>query len=306
MNVLVTGGAGYKGVCLIEKLLEAGHKVTCLDNFMYGYTSVLGFAANPLFSVNKMDIRNVGEKDTCGYDIIYHLAGISGYPACEANPHSAQTINVDSTRRLVDTLSAQQLLVYASTTSMYAQGREGLDENAVINAHSLYGKTKYEAEKLCMERDSSISFRFATIFGVSRKMRTDLMLNDFVYKAVTERSIVLFDSKSIRTFLHIQDAIAAYLMVLEKHDAMRGNIFNVGSDSMNYSKMQIAQTIKEMLPDVEIVDSSLADPDRRDFIINYAKLNALGFEAQYTLQRGIEELVRLYSWFRHYNPFQII
>lgn len=298
-NVLITGGAGYKGVILAEALLQAGCKVTIMDNFVYGYESVLGFASDNNCAIVKQDIRNIEEKDVKAFDIIYHLAAISGYPACEANPHSAQMINVVSTEKLVKLLSDDQILVYASTTSMY--GKSGLeqDENSIPTPESLYGITKLEAESLCMQRRNSIAFRFATLFGASRKMRCDLLLNDFVYSAVYDRTIVLFDSHSVRSFLHVRDAIQAYLMVLQLHENMVGQIYNVGSNSMNFSKLEIAKIIQKYLHN-EIIETQLADPDRRDFVINFDKIKALAFNPAISLEDGIHELLRLYNW---YQPF---
>jgi len=305
-NILVTGGAGYKGTVLVDALLEKGYSVTIYDNFMYGYTPVLGFAGNKNFHVIKKDIRNIEKSDLKNSDMIYHLAAISGYPACEANPHSAQTINVASTARLVDLLSKSQMLVYASTTSMY--GRDGIqqDETSIPSPTSLYGRTKHEAENICMQHQNCVSLRFATVFGPSRKMRTDLLLNDFIYKAVTEKSIILFDAKSVRTFIHIRDAIKAYLIVPENLEKMTGNIYNVGSNTLNYSKEEIAHIIKKQLPETVIINSTLADPDRRDFIINFDKIAGLGYKTEISLELGVEELIQLYSWFRHYSPFSTI
>jgi nucleoside-diphosphate-sugar epimerase len=299
-NILITGGAGYKGVVLAEALLQAGCRVTIMDNFLYGYESVLGFAADSNCAILKQDIRNLEEKDVKAFDVVYHLAAISGYPACEANPHSAQMINVVSTEKLVKLLAPGQLLVYASTTSLY--GKSGLeqDETSLPTPASLYGITKWQAESLCMQRQNSISFRFATLFGVSRRMRCDLLLNDFVYRAVHDRSIVLFDSHSVRTFLHVRDAISAYVMALHQPENMAGQIYNVGSSSMNFSKLEIATIIQRQLQN-EIIETQLADPDRRDFIINFDKISALGFKPDISIEEGILELLRLYSW---YQPFQ--
>jgi nucleoside-diphosphate-sugar epimerase len=299
-NVLITGGAGYKGVVLAEVLLQAGCKVTLMDNFIYGYESVLGFASDCNCTIIKHDIRNLEEKDLKQFDIIYHLAAISGYPACEANPHSAQMINVVSTDRLVKLLAADQILVYASTTSLYGESGQEQDETAIPTPVSLYGVTKWQAESICMQRHNSISLRFATLFGVSRRMRCDLLLNDFVWRAVSDRSIVLFDSQSVRTFLHIRDAIQAYVMALHQSVKMVGQIYNVGSSSMNFSKLEIAKIIQRYQNN-EIIETQLVDPDRRDFIINFDKIAAMGFAPAFTVEEGIQELLRLYSW---YQPFQ--
>lgn len=304
-KVLITGGAGYKGVILTEALLNKGLDVTILDNFMYGFEPVLGFANNPKCHVVKKDVRNLEESDVKDYDVIYHLAAISGYPACEANPDSAQNINVNSTKRLVNFLSKDQLLVYASTTSMYGRNRQLQDETSPVNPVSIYGVTKRQAEEICLEHQNSISFRFATLFGVSPKMRIDLLLNDFAYKAVTQRSLVLFDSASVRTFLHVRDAIAAYVMAIDQPENLVGEIFNVGSSEMNFSKRDIAEMIHKHIK-YEMVESKLDDPDRRDFILNFDKLHALGFKPRISLDEGVKELVNLYSWYQPFNFYKTI
>jgi nucleoside-diphosphate-sugar epimerase len=304
-RTLVTGGAGYKGTILVDALLKAGCDVTILDNFMYGYEPVLGFAGNRRCSIVKKDIRNLEKKDVEGYDVIYHLAGISGYPACEANPHSAHVINVTSTETLVGLLDDEQVLVYASTTSLYGAAGVELDETATPTPTSLYGVTKWQAEKISLGRPNSIAFRFATLFGASLKMRPDLLLNDFVGKAVTERSIVLFDCHSVRTFLHVRDAIAAYLMVLDQSEDMVGKVYNVGSSDMNYSKLEVAEHIAAQV-DMRIIESALVDSDPRNFFINFDRISALGFRPTVSLDEGIEELVRLYSWYRPYSVYVTI
>ena len=262
------------------------------------------FIDKPL-TINKKDIRNIKKTDLSKHDIVFHLAAISGYPACEANPHSARTINVDSTRLLLNYLSKNQILVCASTTSMYGSSGKELDEMAAVKPVSLYGTTSFERETLCMNRPNTVAFRFATIFGISRRMRIDLLLNDFTNKAVTERCIVLYDYHSVRTFLHIRDAIDAYMMVVKNPEPMINEIYNVGANNMNFSKLEVAEEIKKYTG-VEIMKSGLEDPDRRDFIINFDKISSLGFNPKKTLNEGIEELVRLYSWHRTNNLFNTI
>ena len=304
-KILVTGGAGYKGIILVEELLKRNYEVTIFDNFMYGYDSVLGFVNEKNCTIIKKDIRNLQQSDVSSYDVIFHLAGISGYPACEANPHSAEIINVHSTKTLVSFLSKNQLLINASTTSFYGSSGEEMDENSPIAPVSLYGITKLKAEKICMNHPNSVSLRFATLFGVSRKMRTDLLVNDFVNKAITERSLVLFDSKSIRTYLHVKDAVSAYLMILEKTSQMAGQIFNVGSNDLNFSKLDLAKKIQAQI-DFKIIDSDISDFDKRNFIINYDKIYSLGFKPKISLEEGIFELKKLFSFYRPYLPYQII
>jgi len=305
MKILITGGAGYKGLKLAPLLLERGHDVTILDNFMYGYDSALFMFRYPTVEFVQKDVRNLEKTDVAGFDLIYHLAGISGYPACEANPNSAQMINVEATKSLVKFMDPGQTLVYASTTSFYGKSGEFCDENTPIQPVSLYGITKYEAEKICMDRPNSIAFRFATIFGISPKMRWDLMPNDFTMRAVQERCLVLFDSQSVRTFLHLDDAIGAYLMVLDQSDKMMGEVFNVGDSTMNLSKKQLAEAIAEYVK-FDILDSTLPDMDVRNFIINFDKIKALGFAPRRTVRDGIGELVKLFRFYRPNRPYNVI
>ena len=305
MRILITGGGGYKGLKLAPPLLEQGHSVTIFDNFMYGYEPTLFLFKYPNVEFVQKDIRNIEKTDLEGFDVIYHLAGISGYPACEANPNSAQMINVYATERLVSLLSPSQFLVYASTTSFYGKSGAECTEDTPVEPVSMYGITKYEAEKICMAHPNAVAFRFATIFGVAPKMRWDLLPNDFVMRAVQERALVLFGSQSVRTFLHIDDAIAAYLMVLDHQDKMAGQIFNVGANDMNFSKLTLAEKIKDHV-EFAIIDSSLSDPDIRNFIINFDKISALGFRPKKSFQEGLRELVKLFRFYRPKSPYNVI
>ena len=305
MKVLVTGGAGYKGVVLTKALLDHGAKVTILDNFMYGCESVLHLVGNPAFSAVREDIRNLTAKHLKDFDVIYHLAGISGYPACEANPHSAKLINVDASRHLRDLLSRDQRLIYASTTSFYGKSGARCDEETPVEPVSLYGITKYQGEQELLQRENTISLRFATVFGVSPRMRVDLLVNDFTCKAVHERCIVLFESKTKRTFLHIQDAVAAYVFTFDHFDVMKHGIFNVGSEALNFTKMEIANAVKEATG-CNIIDSEMKDFDPRNFVIAFDKFSKLGFQPKYTLRDGIHEMAKLYRFYRPNMPYATI
>ena len=304
-KILVTGGAGYKGVLLTDQPLKLGHNVTILDNFMYGYDSILYLINNPNLTVNKTDIRNFKESDVKDFDVIFHLAGISGMPACANNPHSAESINVDSVRTLVKLLSDDQLLINASTTSMYGFSDSISDEESPIKPVSLYGKTKLVSENIIQDRKNSISLRFATDFGVSPKMRHDLMVNDFVYKSIFDRSIILFAGDTKRTFVHINDAVRAYIFSMDNCHIMKDNIYNVGDNNMNFSKKEIASNIAKYVK-FEIIDSSLPDLDKRNFEISFNKINKLGFNTEYNLDNGIVDLVKLYSYYTQYIPYKII
>ena len=296
VKILITGGSGYKGVKLSQALLRLGHRVTNLDGFLYGYEPIFGLVPHKNYSVIKKDIRGLIKSDLAPYDVIYHLAGISSYPACEANPNAAQLINVNATRRLVKLLSPQQLLIYASTTTFYGYSDEILDEDSKVNPISLYSITKYKAEQAVMQHPNAISLRFASLFGTSPRMRNDLMVHDFVHRAIADRSLVLFDPNSIRTFLHVDDAIRAYLMPL-KHPKMKNQIFNVGDNRLNFSKTQLAQKIRKYVK-FEIINSVLGDRDARDCTISYRKLHRLGFRAKVGIDQGIKELIKVYSFYR--------
>ena len=240
MKILVTGGAGYKGSSLVPLLLS-NHNVDVLDHNILPDCTLIPFTKNKNFNFIKKDIRDVKKKDISKYDLIVHLAGLSGYPACEANPGIAESVNVESTKKICDLMSKSQKLIYASTTYIYEISKKKINEDSPVNPKTLYARTKLEAEKICLNRENTVSLRFATIFGVSPKMRHDLILNDFVKKAVNERNIVLFDQHSLRSFIHIDDVMDAYLLTIKNFNKMKQNIYNVGSDKMNYSKLQIAK-----------------------------------------------------------------
>jgi nucleoside-diphosphate-sugar epimerase len=304
LKILITGGAGYKGIVLTTRLLEKGYNVTILDNFMYGYEPVLHLVKNRNLSIIKGDIRNKIET-LSEFDFIFHLAGISGYPACSANPHSAHLINVQGTRNILRGLSKDQCFVYASTTSFYGRSGEACTENTPITPFSVYANTKYLAEQITMEKENAVALRFATIFGFSPKMRIDLMVNDFTYKAVKEGILVLFDSFAKRTFMHIEDAADCYIMTLENFPQMKGNIFNAGGNSMNFSKLEIADMIRRKV-NFNIIDSQMQDKDLRHFMVNYDKIEKVGFKPKITVEEGIDELLKIYSFYEYYSHFKTI
>ncbi len=305
MKILVTGGAGYKGITLVKKHLERGDEVTILDNFMYGYDSILHIIHEPKLNVIQLDIRNINASILANYDAVYHLAGISGMPACAANPDSAENINVEATRKMTSLIQKSQLLIYASTTSFYGASGEGCDETVPTQPVSIYGRTKYEAEKIVMQRENSIALRFATVYGTASRMRNDLMVNDFTYKALHERSIVLFAGRSKRTFIHIDDAIRGYVFALDHASIMIGNIYNVGDESLNFSKIDIANAIQKYV-DFEIVNSSLPDLDVRNFLVSFEKIRKLGYKTELSLDDGVKDLIKLYKFYKVFSHYNII
>lgn len=304
MKILVTGGAGYKGVKLTKSLIERNFDVTVLDNFMYGFEPFLHLVENKNLHVIRQDIRN--KIDTIHkYDIIFHLAGLSGLPACSANPSSAHLINVEATKQLVDSLSKDQLLIYASTTSFYGKSGTMCNEETPVDPVSHYGKTKYLAEQIVMQHPNSISLRFATVFGFSPKMRMDLMVNDFTYKALKEGVVVLFDSYAKRTFIHIDDAVRAYNFAMDNSNKMRVNIYNAGGNSMNFSKLEIAEAIKKQV-NYSIIDSDVKDKDVRHFIIDFSKIKSLGFEPKMTLDEGIAQMLEIFHYYDYFTHYRTI
>ena len=304
MKILVTGGAGYKGTVLTRKLLEQGYSVTLLDNFMYGYEPVMHLATNKSLEIIKHDIRN-GIPDMAKYDVIFHLAGISGFPACASNPHSAQLINVEATRQLAKDLSPGQMFINASTTSMYGKSGQPCNEESNVDPVSTYAQTKFAAEEILHDRPNVISLRFATVFGFSTRMRMDLMVNDFVYKAVKEKVIVLFDSFAKRTFIHVEDAADCYLFAMNNFDRMKGEIFNAGGNNLNFSKAEIAEKIRQKV-DFSIINSEMKDKDLRHFIVNFDKIDKLGYRPQKSVEDGIDELIRIYGFYEYYSHYRTI
>lgn len=304
MKILVTGGAGYKGIVLTTKLLERGFLVTVLDNFMYGYEPILHLVKHPNLTIQKRDIRN-GIENIHQFDVIFHLAGISGFPACASNPHSAQLINVEATRLIAKSISKNQYFINASTTSMYGKSGTPCDETTPLDPVSTYALTKLEAEKILLGQENVVNLRFATVFGFAPKMRMDLMINDFTYKAVKEGVLVLFDSFAKRTFIHVDDAADCYLFTLDNFEKMRGEVFNAGGNNLNFSKAEIAELIKKKI-NFNIINSEVHDKDLRHFIVKFDKIEKLGYTPKISVENGIEELMKVYNFYDYFSHYKTI
>jgi nucleoside-diphosphate-sugar epimerase len=302
MNMLITGGAGYTGVPLCAALLEAGHNVTIVDNFLFGYDSILHLVAHPRLEIIKADIRGEDRSYLKGKDVVFHLAAISGYPACEASPHAAKFINLNATISIARALAKEQLLIFASTTSFYGSSGQLSSEDSPVNPVSLYGITKRDAELEVMARENSISLRWATVFGTSARTRAGLLVNDFVEKAVQERTIVLYDADSRRTFMHVNDLVRGYLFAVDHASEMTGGIFNMGSERLNYTKREIASLVQKVCP-CDVIEARIGDTDIRNFLVSFARAKSLGFDCHKTLEEGIMELAKL---FRFYTPNSFI
>jgi nucleoside-diphosphate-sugar epimerase len=298
MKYLITGGAGYKGVKIAEALLGAGEKVTILDNFQFGFGSILHLVQNPKLTVVKHDIRDEMSGLLSKHDVIIHLAGLSGFPACATSPTVAAQVNVSAAVRLVRQLSRDQKLIFASTTAMYEVTGEGeVNEEIPLRPVGVYTSGKREAELLCLsEHADTVVLRIATVMGVSPRMRSNLLVNDFVNQAVNGGTLVLYMAGAKRTFIHIDDCVTGYLFAVARQE-MSGGIWNIGSERLNYSKLEIAEAIKAQTG-CEVIISLKPDKDLRNFNVSFAKVRALGFECRKTLEETIAELVKLYRFYR--------
>ena len=300
IKVLVTGGAGYLGSILVPFLLEEGYRVTVMDNMMYRQNSLLSCCANPDFDIVRGDCRDEAlvKKLVASVDIIIPLAAVVGAPLCARDPLSAVTINRDAVAMLAKVRSPQQPLLVATTNSGYGVGEKGTHctEESPLRPVSVYGRTKVEAEEAVLAAGDTISFRLATVFGVSPRMRTDLLVNDFVYRAVFDRAVVLFESHFKRNYIHIRDVARVFLHGLAHYGKMKGRPYNVGLSDANLSKLELCERIKKHVPDFVFVDSPIGeDPDKRDYIVSNARIEGTGWAPQYSLDDGIRELIKAYQ-----------
>ena len=298
-NILVTGGAGYIGSILVPELLAAGHKVTVLDSFMYKQNSLAHVCANPNFSVVRGDIRSEETMKPllAEADIIIPLAALVGAPLCSRDPIGATSTNRDAVLLMLKLVSKEQMLFMPTTNSAYGKGDENnfCTEESPLNPISQYAVEKVEVEKAFMQHPSAISFRLATVFGMSPRMRTDLLVNDFVYRAVHDRFVVLFEGHFKRNYIHVRDVSAVFLHAIAKHASMKGQVYNVGLSDANVSKKELCERIQKHLPSFVFLEAPLGkDPDQRDYIVSNAKIEATGFKPRFSLDMGIEELLKGY------------
>ncbi len=299
-DILITGGAGYIGSVLTPKLLSLGNRVTVLDSFLYRQASLLDCCENKNLTIINGDCRDrqTLEKALEGKDVIIPLAAIVGFPACDKDQTAAVSTNLEAIRLLLSLRSKEQKIIFPCTNSGYGlgQGQEYCTEESPITPISLYGKTKMQAEKEILEAGNSVTFRFATLFGASPRMRTDLLVNDFVYRAVFDRFTVVFEGDFKRNFLHVRDAANAFVFALDNFDRMKGETYNCGLSSANISKLELCEKIKAQIPDFTYLESPVnSDPDKRNYIVSNEKIESLGYRPSYTLEDGIAELIKAYS-----------
>jgi len=296
-NVLVTGGAGYIGSILVPRLLGNGFRVTVIDNFMYRQPSLASSVSNSGLQIVFGDVRDqhLMKNLVRKADIVIPLAAIVGAPACERDPVLSKSINRDATLWLFDQIGKNQQVIMPTTNSAYGSGDNNsyCDENSPLKPISLYAKDKVVIEEALMSLENATSFRLATVFGISPRMRLDLLVNNFVNRALYDRYIVLFEGHFRRNYIHLSDAVTAFEMAIHSPGEFKGEIFNVGLSSANLSKIQLCLEIKDVLPEFTFVQAELGqDPDKRDYIVSNSKIESKGFSPKVSLRDGIEELVK--------------
>ncbi len=306
MRVLVTGGAGYVGCVLVRRLLEEEHQVRVLDSLRKGGLGLLPYLSNPRLELARGDIRDPDavKRGLEGMDVVMHLAAIVGYPACSKDPWLARETNVEGIMNLVRHRSRQQLIIYPSSLSNYGTVTDGLcTEEMTPTPITLYGVTKLEGEKILLEHGNAIIFRPATAFGLSPQMRLDLLFNEFVFKAVKEKHLVVYEPNHMRAFVHVHDFTGAFLFALENAHRMMNQIYNLGSESLNLRKGDLARRIRDKIDFVLNVSDVGEDPDKRNYTVDFSKLRALGFSARVSVDEGIDELVRGFQVIEIKSPF---
>lgn len=303
-KILVTGGAGYLGSILVPALLDSGYRVTVLDNFLFGQDSLLACCASRNFSVLRGDCREpaVLKSALKDADVVIPLAAIVGAPACQADTTATRSTNLDAIKLLLELRSPQQKVIYPTTNSGYGIGEKGkfCTEESPLRPISLYGVTKVEAEKAVLDAGNSLTFRLATVFGMSPRMRIDLLVNDFVYRAVNDRTVVVFEGHAKRNYIHVRDVARAFLHALNNFSTMQSQAYNVGLSDANLSKLELCAKIKAHIPGFVYLEAPVGeDPDKRDYIVSNAKIERTGFRPAYPLDDGIQELMKGYTVIRN-------
>jgi nucleoside-diphosphate-sugar epimerase len=297
-KVLITGGAGYLGSVLTEVLLNKGYQVTILDNLIYKQTSVAPFTYDKNFKFILGDVTNESLLKSLveQHDIIIPLAAIVGMPACKSQPELTVKVNYEQVKNITQWTSKNQMILIPNTNSQYGSSTEIITEDSPFKPLSLYAETKCNAETAILDSGNGIALRLATVFGMSYRMRMDLLVNDFVYKAVTDGYLVLFESHFIRNYIHIRDIANTFLFMIENYEKCNNNAFNVGLTSANCTKLELANKIIQFVSDLVIVENNFKqDFDQRNYMVSNAKLESKGWTPAFTLEDGIQELIRGYQ-----------
>ncbi|OGN60025.1 MAG: hypothetical protein A3F40_01620 [Chlamydiae bacterium RIFCSPHIGHO2_12_FULL_27_8] len=302
-KVLITGGAGYIGSVLTPTLLENGYKVTVVDSLMYNQISLIHLCGNKNFTFIKEDVTNFEflKKILPEFDIIIPLAAIVGAPSCKSNPEQSRKVNVEAIEFIAKNINEKQKILFPNTNSGYGIGEKGCfcDEKSSLNPISLYGKQKVEVEKKLLTTNRAISFRLATVFGVSPRMRLDLLVNDFTYRAIHDNFLILFEEHFKRNYIHIKDVVNTFIFGIKNFEKMKGQAFNVGLSSANLSKRELSEIIKKYVPNLYIHTAEIGeDPDKRDYIVSNEKLEKLGWKPTHSIEDGIKEIINAYPFLK--------
>jgi nucleoside-diphosphate-sugar epimerase len=310
MKILVTGGAGYIGSILVPELLDAGHEVKVIDSFLYRQNSLSMACAHPNFSVHRVDVRDAKavSEHVKDVDVVIPLAALVGAPLCERNPVDAELVNLRAPLALFEMLSDEQIVIMPTTESVYGSSAEVCTEETPYNPLSTYGRHKVEVEQALLDRPRSVSLRLATVFGMSPRMRLDLLINDFTWRALRDRSFVVFEAHYRRTYVHVRDVARAFMHVLGSVEywnltgctPLACGIYNVGA--VHTTKLELCHAIQQQVPHFSYIVAGLPpkdalgrDPDQRNYIVSDAKIRATGFEPTFTLAQGITELLKGYQ-----------
>ena len=304
-KILVTGGAGYVGSVLVPQLFAEGYKVRVLDNLMYRQPSLLPYCIDPKLEFVRGDVRDRESVDAAikGVDCIVQLAAIVGAPACAKDPRLAEEVNYGSTVLIDQCRDPAQGILFASTGSNYGAVDGTCTEETPLKPLSVYGVTKTKAETALLESGNTLVYRFATAFGLSARLRMDLLINDFTFQAVRNKQLIVYEKGFRRTFIHVRDIARSFVHAIKNYDRMKDNVYNVGHESMNYTKEDIALAVKEKVEyHLHFADVG-SDPDQRDYEVSYEKIKAAGFETAVTLSDGINELIKGYEMVTLQNPY---